>query len=250
MAIVTTDDKHYKDIAKALRRHLQDAVYKPAQMANAIDRVHTESFELGEMQGSMNGYNKGFVEGKTEGVAEGKELGKTEEYNRFWDAYQNYGNRTDYSSGFRGAGWTDDTYNPKYPINASESAGYIFNTSRMTNTIVDVTVCKNISNSFSYNNVIVTIPKLTFVDITQCTDTFRNCTRLENVTFGGSFGISGLDLHWSTKLTVDSMLSLFACLVDYKGSGSTYTLTLGTTNLAKLTDEQKAIATEKGWTLA
>ncbi|MEE0840040.1 MAG: hypothetical protein U0L72_05750, partial [Acutalibacteraceae bacterium] len=30
----------------------------------------------------------------------------------------------------------------------------------------------------------------------------------------------------------------------------THTLTLGTTNLAKLTDSEKAIATEKGWTLA
>lgn len=28
------------------------------------------------------------------------------------------------------------------------------------------------------------------------------------------------------------------------------TLTLGTTNLAKLTDEEKKVATDKGWTLA
>ena len=31
---------------------------------------------------------------------------------------------------------------------------------------------------------------------------------------------------------------------------STKTLTLGSTNLAKLTDEEKQIATNKGWTLA
>ena len=31
---------------------------------------------------------------------------------------------------------------------------------------------------------------------------------------------------------------------------STKKLTLGATNLAKLTDEEKAIATNKGWTLA
>ena len=30
----------------------------------------------------------------------------------------------------------------------------------------------------------------------------------------------------------------------------TYTLTLGSDNLAKLSDEEKAIATGKGWTLA
>ena len=31
---------------------------------------------------------------------------------------------------------------------------------------------------------------------------------------------------------------------------TTQTLTMGSTNLAKLTDEDKAIATNKGWTLA
>jgi hypothetical protein len=33
-------------------------------------------------------------------------------------------------------------------------------------------------------------------------------------------------------------------------TGETKTLTLGATNLAKLTNEEKAIATQKGWTLA
>ena len=31
---------------------------------------------------------------------------------------------------------------------------------------------------------------------------------------------------------------------------TTKKLTLGTTNLAKLTDEEKKVATDKGWTLA
>ena len=39
-------------------------------------------------------------------------------------------------------------------------------------------------------------------------------------------------------------------LVDYSGTTTTRTLKIGTTNLNKLTDEEKAIATEKGWTLA
>jgi hypothetical protein len=47
-------------------------------------------------------------------------------------------------------------------------------------------------------------------------------------------------------------MSIINTLNDY----STYTgttvfkVTLGSTNLAKLTDAEKAIATEKGWTLA
>ena len=39
-------------------------------------------------------------------------------------------------------------------------------------------------------------------------------------------------------------------VVSTEGSTTTQTATLGTTNLNKLTDEEKAIATEKGWTLA
>jgi hypothetical protein len=45
-------------------------------------------------------------------------------------------------------------------------------------------------------------------------------------------------------------MNVINILKDYSGSGTTYTLTLGSTNLAKLTDAEKAIATEKGWTLA
>lgn len=53
-------------------------------------------------------------------------------------------------------------------------------------------------------------------------------------------------------VTYDILLKVLDALYDYaaEGSTNTYTLTLGTTNLAKLTDEEKAIATNKGWTLA
>ena len=39
-------------------------------------------------------------------------------------------------------------------------------------------------------------------------------------------------------------------IYESEGSASTHTVTLGATNLAKLTDAEKAIATQKGWTLA
>jgi uncharacterized protein YndB with AHSA1/START domain len=45
-------------------------------------------------------------------------------------------------------------------------------------------------------------------------------------------------------------MNIIGCLSDYSGSGTTHTCTIGTANLAKLTDAEKAIATEKGWTLA
>jgi hypothetical protein len=47
-------------------------------------------------------------------------------------------------------------------------------------------------------------------------------------------------------------MSVLNCLNDYSEdtSGTTYTCQLGSTNLAKLTTEEKTIATSKGWTLA
>ena len=77
---------------------------------------------------------------------------------------------------------------------------------------------------------------------------FYNCTALEDVQLGKDWNMS-LRLNVSNNLTVDSMVAMFNSLKDLTGD-TAKTLTLGSTNLAKLTDEQKAIATNKNWTLA
>jgi hypothetical protein len=66
-----------------------------------------------------------------------------------------------------------------------------------------------------------------------------------------------LDLSYSTLLSVESLRSIINNLYDlnqnatYVAAGTIYrqSLKLGATNLAKLTDEEKAIATNKGWEL-
>lgn len=77
---------------------------------------------------------------------------------------------------------------------------------------------------------------------------FYGCTALEDVQLGQDWNMS-LRLNVSNNLTVDSMVAMFSSLKDLTGD-TAKTLTLGSTNLAKLTDEQKAIATNKNWTLA
>lgn len=77
---------------------------------------------------------------------------------------------------------------------------------------------------------------------------FYNCTALEDVQLGQDWNMS-LRLNVSNNLTVDSMVAMFNSLKDLTGE-TTKTLTLGSTNLAKLSDEQKEIATSKNWTLA
>ena len=58
--------------------------------------------------------------------------------------------------------------------------------------------------------------------------------------------MSDIGLNSSTVLTVDSIVGLLNALPQ---SDKGYSFQIGSANIAKLTDEQKAIATDKGWTL-
>ena len=76
---------------------------------------------------------------------------------------------------------------------------------------------------------------------------FYNCTALEDVQLGQDWNMS-LRLDVSDNITVDSMVAMFNSLKDLTGD-TAKTLTLGSTNLAKLTDEQKVIVINKNWIL-
>lgn len=78
---------------------------------------------------------------------------------------------------------------------------------------------------------------------------FLYCTALENFTLTGTLNCNNFTLSYCNNLTVDSLVNIISVLVDLTGQSSK-TLILGSTNLAKLTDEQKAVATNKNWTLS
>lgn len=77
---------------------------------------------------------------------------------------------------------------------------------------------------------------------------FTNCTALEDVQLGVDWNMD-LSVSVSENITVDSMVAMFNNLKDLTGD-TAKTLTLGEVNLAKLTDEQKAVALNKNWILA
>lgn len=58
------------------------------------------------------------------------------------------------------------------------------------------------------------------------------------------------DANYAHKHTLDTVLGILNALPDITGDGLSLTCKLGTQDLAQLTDEQKAIGTSKGWTLA
>ena len=61
-----------------------------------------------------------------------------------------------------------------------------------------------------------------------------------------------IDISHLTQLDHSSLLVIINGLYDYVSAGNSRTryIKLGATNLAKLSDEEKAIATSKGWTIA
>ena len=86
--------------------------------------------------------------------------------------------------------------------------------------------------------------------LTKINNAFRGCTSLENLITDGCIMPSiSFSLSDCTALTVDSLVGVIAALPEL-AEDTTATLTLGDTNTAKLTEEQIAVATEKGWTIA
>lgn len=110
----------------------------------------------------------------------------------------------------------------------------------------------NITNMFSaFGRGVYEIEELDFANVTNINSSFGNAFSLRRINNISNIKIPGLDFNKCVLLEHDTLLRILNALYDYASEGSTdtYTLKLGTTNLTKLTDEEKAIATNKGWTL-
>ena len=77
MAIVTTDDRHYKAIANTIREKagINDAL-KPDEMSGYIKDACEVCWNEGYNEGKAEGYQEGHVDGKVEGREEGYAVGK------------------------------------------------------------------------------------------------------------------------------------------------------------------------------
>lgn len=130
------------------------------------------------------------------------------------------------------------------------------NFSSMFNGCISLTTIPqlNTSNGTSFYGMFSNCKSLTTVELTSFISSdgmFYYCLALENLTVTGTITVNNNDLSLSDsqKLTVESLMSVINALADNTGK-TTYTVTLGATNLAKLTDEQKQIAINKNYTLA
>ncbi len=110
--------------------------------------------------------------------------------------------------------------------------------------------------TFQNDSTLQEIDKLDFTSLNTSNtanwvNMFGGCVSLIEINEISNIHMSGLNLSKCESLSHDTLLRFLNALYDYASEGSTdtYILTLGTTNLDKLTDEEKAIATNKGWTL-
>ncbi len=235
---MSIQQEKFKEIADKIREKTETVdLIKPSDFADKIEAVYA----AGQSAGGGS-YDAGFADGKQA------------EYDAFWDAFQENGNRKVYNYSF--TGWTDEIYNPKYPILVvgDVSVGNSYNSTKITDTKVSITAsCKNLITFFANSAQLVTIPSLDLSGVTTLIDRcFSSCSRLQNLTMVGSINANGFDVSPCKSLTHKSLMSIITALADktQDTSGTEWVCTLGTDNLNKLTDAEIAVATGKGWSLA
>jgi hypothetical protein len=210
------------------------------------------------------------------------DAGKYAERDAFWKAFTRNGTRTSYTNAFKG--WVQECFNPTRDFVPTASAssmfaesnltdvagalkrnGVVLDTSKATNVqmlfywmrqltaapTVDTRNAPSLYCIFNHDDLLQSIEKVILKDdgSQDLNMAFGDCKELVEVRFEGVMG-TAVSFAQSTKLSHDSLMSILNALKDYKGTGTAITCTLGSKNLAKLTDAEKAIATEKGWSLA
>lgn len=225
-------------------------------------------------------YDAGYEKGETDGYNKG--------YNAYcdliWDAFQDGGNRTDYKRAFYNWDKFEKCFKPKYDIkpvgsvaemfadinqyisvpNLCAICGITIDFSKVTDFknilkgsaiwhfgVVDCSSATTLDYAFNLSSSLQKIDKLILHEgITSYAACFANTSLLKNITVEGTIAGTGILLSAHTSLTYESIMSFINALKDYSGTATTKTITFGAKNLAKLTDSEKAVATQKGWTLA
>ena len=111
--------------------------------------------------------------------------------------------------------------------------------------LYDTSKVTDMQEMFYFNYDLETVPAFDCTNVTNMQYIFTNCSNLKSILMT-NIG-TNLEISASTRFEREDLLII---LNNLKTVTSTKTLYMGATNLAKLTDEDKAIATNKGWTLA
>lgn len=92
-----------------------------------VTNISDGGYERGLVEGEKVGYEKGSAEGYNKGYVEGHTAGQISEYDRFWDSFQQNGERADYQYCFCGYAWDDANFKPKYKFrNKGSRNGFMY----------------------------------------------------------------------------------------------------------------------------
>lgn len=150
------------------------------------------------------------------------ENGQKSEWDKFWDALQENGERRSYFYAFFSSGlnWTDDIYNPKYPIICGNSSTYdayrIFGSNqKITDTKIPIILNgSQFYETFQNAQHLKRIPSVTLNNVTKITRPFSGCYDLEDLTIIGEIAVDGFDTHQSFVLNKKSIISIINALSD------------------------------------
>lgn len=218
--------------------------------------VQNEAYQ----QGDSEGYAQGYAEGEFDGYIAGEADGKQAEYDLLWDTLQNNGDPAGanyyykFSYSTNGVGWTDENFNPKYPIITSASItggmALFYTNKNITDTKVPIVVLGSTAQSLFVNaEKLVTIRELSVHAGVAFSTTFQGCYELINLTMSGTIGQSGLDLQHSQKLSKASIESVIEHL-STTTSGLSVTFSKTAVDAAFTDEEWATLAnTRSNWTI-
>lgn len=191
------------------------------------------------------------------------EAGQKSEYDKFWDTYQQNGNKTSYAYAF--AFWDASLVKPKYDLIPTVSAQGIFYECDIAGDIEEffanqgITLdLSKINSSYGVNQIFRGCRNLTRIGVLNCsnctqfievfyadvkletieklilsekittygTTAFTSCSRLKNLTVEGTI-VRSFNISPCSSLTVDSALTIIRALKDNSGTtdAGKYTVT-------------------------
>lgn len=160
-------------------------------------------------------------------------------------SYDDTSNVTRFSSMFYGSGSL--TTVPRLDTSKATNMSEMFYGCASLTTIpqLDTSMVTDMYGIFDRCSSLESIPQLDVSKVTRMDSAFGSCRSLKSILMTGMK--ASFDISASTMFEKSDLVTILNNLATVTTSR---TLRMGTTNLAKLTDEEKAIATNKGWKLA
>lgn len=229
-----------------------------ADMISIPDKIFTRAHNAGKRTGYDEGYNAGIK------IAEAKPYVNTTKRNSFrhWYPLNEHSSMlenldtsqgTDFQQMFEGNTSISilNGYSWDFSKGKNFSRMFLGCTGLVYAPALNSSSGENFLNAFNGCTNLYEIPLLDLSSATTYANIFYNCTSLTNVIITGTIKIkdNGFKVNASENLTVESIMSFINAFQDNTG-GKQYTVYFGQTNLAKLTDEQISVATNKNIKLA